>query len=174
MTIAFYALASISVILFLVLGIRLFQLRFAAGKTGPAIPEIDPSRYLPMQRMLREEEFQFLARQGLDPRSIRQLRAERRAIFRKYLRALSLDFSHIASAIRFAMLESNVARPELATALFRARAIFAYAVLKVNVRLTAHALGISTVAIEVRPLIEALEVMRQQCGSIGNLAASAA
>jgi hypothetical protein len=161
MLIALSAIAALSIGLFLLVGIRLLTLARPIAM-DPVAPEIDPDRYRPMERLLRDEDIHYLAARGVDRRTISRMRAERRAIFRKYLRSLRFDFGRVAGTVRLAMVESHEARPDLLTALVRARVFFAYTLVMMEMRLSLHAIGWSGIAIDVRPAIAALETMREQ------------
>ena len=138
-----------------------------------ASPERDPrpslewcnqfsvGRFRPMERLFSEEDYRFLAAQpGYSPRISKRLRAERRRIFRHYLRCLSRDFQRLHTAARFLLLHSPVDRPDLVTALFRQRLVFQYAMLAMHWRLTLQVLGLGSV--DVRGLVAALEGMGDQ------------
>src|ERR1041385_2461454 len=93
----------------------------AAPVTAAAIPApLSPERFRPMERLLSEEDFRYLAAHpGATPRMVRRLRAERRRLFRAYLRSLQRDFTRIYSAIQLILVQSEVDRPELAAALLK-------------------------------------------------------
>jgi hypothetical protein len=149
----------------LLAGIRLLTLARPLA-LDPTVPAIDPGRYKPMERLLRDEDIRYLARHGLNRRSIGRMRAERRTIFRKYLRLLRCDFGRIVGMVRLAIVESQEARPDLAAALLRARVFFAYTVILMEMRLSLHAIGWNGVSVDVRPAIATLETMRQQWQSL--------
>jgi hypothetical protein len=170
---AFFAIATLSMAGFLVIGISLYALRPRATE-GADAPELDPNRYKPMERLLRNDDFVFLAANGLDRRSIRRVRAERRQIFRQYLRSMSFDFGRVADEVKAAMLSSNQERTDLVQALFKARMVFTYALVAMELRLTLDACGWSAAAIDVRPLLTAFENMCEQWQSIGQFSPAAA
>lgn len=118
-------------------------------------------RYRPMERLFSEKDYRFLADQpGYSPRLARRLRAERRHIFRQYLRSLGRDFNRLHTAARFLVLQAPEDRPDLVVALFRQRMGFRYAMAMVHCSLTLQALGIGTV--DVRGLVRAIEQMGEQ------------
>lgn len=118
-------------------------------------------RYRPMERLFSEEDYQFLAAQcGYSPEMGRRLKAQRRRIFRHYLRGLSRDFSRLHTAARFMLLHAPQDRPDLAIQLFRQRLLFRYALLSVHSTLVLQTLGVGTV--DVRRLVQALESMGSQ------------
>lgn len=132
-----------------------------------AISDCDPewienftvAKYRPMLRLLDEADYRFLASQpGMTPKAIRRLRAERRSIFRAYLRNLIRDFHKLHMTARMHLIYSAQDRPELASKLVRQRFDFLSAVCAVEVRLALHTIGIGQV--DVRALIGSVEAMR--------------
>lgn len=118
-------------------------------------------RYRPMERLFSEDDGRFLAAQpGCSPRLLQRLRADRRRIFRRYLRCLSHDFNRLHTAARFLLLDSPEDRPDLVMALFRQRLMFRYALLTIHGRLALQSLGLGSV--DPRRLVSALEVMGNQ------------
>jgi len=123
------------------------------------------AKYKPMERLLSEDDHEFLAAQpGYHPAISKRLRAERRRIFRGYLRALRRDFNRLETAARILMVSSPVDKPELAKALLRQRLNFMSAMCKVEFRLALHALGIGTV--DVRTLVAPLDAIRLELQEI--------
>lgn len=143
--------------------------------TAPgSISECDPewlsnfsiSAYRPMLRLLSESDYTFLASQpGVTTETIRQLRRDRRRIFRAYLRNLVRDFHRLHLAARMTLIYSSQDRPDLARTLLRQRVRFAGAVLQVEYRLVLHTFGLGNV--DVTELLGALEGMRMNVGSFG-------
>jgi hypothetical protein len=114
-----------------------------------------------MERVLGEADFEFLSRQpGVDRKTLRAFRAERRGIFRAYVRDIAADFNRLHTAARILLLTSMEDRPDLAFTLLKLRATFAYAMLAIQWRLTLDALGVR--GLDVHPLVEALDGMRGQ------------
>lgn len=127
------------------------------------LSEYSVNKYQPMQRLLSEDDYRFLASQkGVDGRMIRRLRSERRKIFREYLHLLKRDFSRLEAAVRLFAAHSAEDRPDLAKALLRQRWMFTRAVLAAECRLVLHGLGVGTV--DVRGLVGSLDAMRIQLG----------
>jgi hypothetical protein len=119
------------------------------------------ARYRPMERLFLEDDYRFLAAQpGFHPGIRRKLQSERRRIFRRYLRCLSRDFDRLTVAAKLLVVHSHQDRPDLASILLKQRAVFTYAMAVVQCRLALQPLGIGTV--DVRPLVNALEGMRDQ------------
>jgi len=118
-------------------------------------------KYRPMERLFLQEDFEFLSSQpGFSPKLARRLRAERRRIFRRYLRSLSRDFDRLYAAIKLFMLDSAQDRPDLALVLFKQRLMFHYALAAVHCRLALQTLGLGTV--DARGLVNVVAVMRDQ------------
>jgi hypothetical protein len=154
----------ISVALLLSFGM-LFQRMIRRGKLGPAtaewLNELGVGRYRPMERLLKEDDYRFLAsHRGFRPQIARRLRAERRKIFRGYLRALGRDFTRLTYAMQMLMLNSPQDRPDLAASLMKQKLVFTLALMAVQIRLAMHALGLATV--DVRGLLESLDAVRFQ------------
>ena len=136
--------------------------------TAPAtISECDPdwlanfstATYRPMQRLLSDADLKYLASQpGITAQTVKQLRRERRRIFRAYLRNLVRDFHRLHLAARMTLIYAQEDRPDLANALLKQRVLFTWAVLTVEVRLVLHSMGMGPV--DVTNLIGALEGLR--------------
>lgn len=141
----------------------LFRRLIAGPKSLPVsvdwINDLSVARYRPMERLLSEEDYRFLASQpGFDKRMLRRIRAERRKVFRGYLACLSRDFSLVGAALRLMMMYSSQDRSDLAGILYRQQALFAAGMLAVRWRLFLHTCGLGTV--DVRGLVSAMECMR--------------
>jgi hypothetical protein len=118
-------------------------------------------KYRPMERLLRNDDFLFLAAQpGFSSGLGRRFRSERRRIFRGYLRNLRKDFGRVAAAFHVLIVHSVEDRADLAAGLLRQRLLFAFAMLAVEARLALHAAGVGTV--DVSGLVESLETMQRQ------------
>jgi len=123
------------------------------------IHDLSIARYRPMERLLSEDDYRFLAGQpGFDGRMLRRIRSERRRVFRGYLACLSRDFSLVGAALRLMMMHSTQDRPDLAGILYKQQALFAFGMLAIQGRLVLHACGLGTV--DVRGLVRAMESMR--------------
>jgi hypothetical protein len=119
------------------------------------------AKYRPMERLFVEEDYEFLAAQpGFHPRIYTKLQAERRRVFRHYLRCLSRDFDRLYAAAKMLLLDAPQDRPEFARLLLKQRFVFAYAMASVEAHLVLQGWGIGKV--DVRPLVTALESMRDQ------------
>lgn len=134
---------------------------------------LSTARYGPMERLLDEEDFRYLASQpGLDPRVRRALRAQRRSIFRAYLRCLCRDYSRVSMAIKMLMMQSEQDRPDLAEMLLRQRVAFTLGLVRVEFRLALHAVGMGKV--EVGALVGAFDALRVQFNQLAVAAAPSA
>jgi hypothetical protein len=118
------------------------------------------ARYRPMFRLLDESDCGFIASGFPGNANLRRFRAERRSLFRVYLRNLGADHSRIVGAIRDLLVQSQLDRPDLAKALYRCQLMFALAMIMVEFKLQLHALGIGTV--DVRSLVAAVEGLQLQ------------
>ncbi len=141
----------------------LFRKLMAAPKTLPVsvdwISDLSATRYRPMERLLNEEDYRFLASQpGCDRRTLRKVRTERRRLFRGYLVCLSRDFGRVVAALRLLITYSAQDRPDLAKIVYKQQALFALGMLAVQWRLALHACGLGTV--DVSALIRGMECMR--------------
>jgi hypothetical protein len=132
------------------------------------LEDFSVEKYRPMMRLLSNDDYQFLESQaGYEPAIANQLRAERRRIFRGYLRNLVRDFHRLHLAARMTMTYATNDRSDLAGVLLKQRFTFSVAVLTVEFRLILHTLGFGSV--DVASLISSLENLRSD---IGQLAAS--
>jgi hypothetical protein len=130
------------------------------------------ARYRPVERLLSEEDVEFLKSQpGYLPGMEKALRSGRRRIFRAYLRTLARDFNRLHLALRLALLESPIDRPDLATVLLQQKLTFFLALAAVHLRLGLHTLGIGTV--DVRGLVSTVDRMQAELKSLRSLSAAA-
>jgi hypothetical protein len=115
-----------------------------------------------MLRLLSKEDDEFLASEcGYSGSQIRKARAERRRIFRAYLKNLSRDFSRLHYAARILLLDSTEDRSDLAAKLLQTRLAFAWGLISIEYHLALHAAGIGEV--DVRGLLGSLEGLRIDC-----------
>jgi hypothetical protein len=113
-------------------------------------------RYRPMLRLLSDEDMAFAA---IDPKVARSLKAERRRIFRGYLRCLTKDYGRLLAGIRMVMVQSHVDRPDLAYALGKNRMLFALAICRIEFHLSLHTLGLGKV--DISGVVEAFDRLRE-------------
>ncbi len=157
----------------------LLLLRRLAMRAPDAQPDLNwcrdftVAKYRPMERLFSEGDYEFLAAQpGFSVRITRRLQAERRRIFRRYLRVMSRDFERLLLAAKTMLVHSSQDCPDLAKALIRCRLVFLWALAQVQLRLALEACGIGTV--NVRPLVEALEALSTQLHAVPVAARQAA
>ena len=114
--------------------------RSSSTEFDPAwLDDFSIAKYRPMLRLLSEDDYRFLANQpGYQVKMASQLRAERRKVFRAYLRNLVRDFHRLHHAAKLMAVYSAHDRPELAQALMRQQVTFSVAVLSVKARLMLH------------------------------------
>lgn len=140
---------------------RVLSSRQDADLSMDQLPVLSSQKYRPMERLLQEDDFRFLAAQpGYSPALGRRLRTERRRIFRGYLRNLKRDFSRVSMACHMLIVHSAEDRPDLAAMLMRQRLLFGLGMAAVEGRLLLHAVGVGTV--DVRGLVGPLEAMQEQ------------
>ena len=141
----------------------LIFLRRQGVKPSSPADVIDPAllavRYRPMSRLLNGSDFETLNANG--HRSVlRRMRAQRRRIFRGYLRCLRRDHAMLCSRIRSLMVEAHTDRPDMALALFRMEALFQLLVFGASLKLVMHAVGVDE--INVSGLLGSFEQVRRQ------------
>jgi hypothetical protein len=152
---------------------RLLRADHAAPVDAAWLAAFSPARYLPMARLLNVEDLAFLGAQPGSTRACGQkFRAERRVIFRKYLRNLARDFERLHRAARMLLLCAPQDRPDYAAALVRQRIRFAATVVLVRWRLLLNWIG--GAAVDTSPLVEALEAMNAQVRELAAAPALAA
>ena len=134
------------------------------GNSVPAevLRECSVERYRPMLWLLDTSDCESII--AIAPEHSRLLRrrcrAERRSLFRIYLREMGADHARIVGAIRCVLVESQSDRPDLAKALYHCQLKFALAMVSVQFRLLLHAMGTGT--IEARSLVAAIESIQLQ------------
>ena len=135
----------------------LSRMRTIRAAETSAIPVVSTNRYLPMLRLLSDEDLAFVSGNA---HLSRTLRTRRRQLFRGYLNCLTRDYAHLLAGVRAAMAASGADRPELARALARNRILFALAICRVEFRLALHAAGIGNV--DVSALVSAMDALSAQ------------
>jgi hypothetical protein len=155
--------------LVVLVGLGILLVAFLRGMYSPAtviqcdlnwLAEFSTAKYRPMARLLSREDFDFLAQQdGFDPSIARRLRRERRLIFRGYLRNLVRDYHRLHLVARQVVLYSETDASDLAAALVRHKFNFAWNLLRLEIRLALHSLGIGSV--DVRGLLGSMESLQQ-------------
>jgi hypothetical protein len=110
------------------------------------IDDLSLDRYRPMLRLLDEDDLAVLTgHPGFGRARAGRIRADRCAIFRDYLRSMSLDFGRICKAIEILLVQSQHDRPDLAVLVLKQKACFTLAVMEVHVRLVMFRYGWGTV-----------------------------
>lgn len=145
--------------LVLLLLARRVLVRTSDGLNPDWLRSFDTGKYRPMERLLSEADFAFLAAQsGYEPRIGRNLRSARRRIFRQYLCCLRKDFARLEACLRWMMVHSSADRPDLARALRRQKLAFMFGMLAVEGRLLLHGLGLQPA--DVARLVGSLDLLR--------------
>jgi hypothetical protein len=158
-------LTIVAVFLFIALAAVFILLRkIQTGTSVPAevLQECSVERYHPMFRLLDESDLESIAAAFPEHSRVlrRRFRAERRSLFRVYLRDLKSDHARIVGAIRNLLVESQLDRPDLAKALYKCQLVFTLAMASIEFKLLLHAMGVGTV--DVRSLFAALERLHCQ------------
>src|ERR1051326_122221 len=126
----------ITLTLMLLILAMLRNMRGGETKSGAVLKhESLAAHYRPMLRLLDESDCGFMAAQLEGKASLRRLRAERRSLFRLYLRELRADHARIVRAIRELLVQSEIDRPDLCQALHRCQFLFALAMASINYKL---------------------------------------
>jgi hypothetical protein len=163
MTIVLAALL-VSVIVALAFFAVLVRMRPAADWTPDPVwlNRFSLTKYRPMERLLLETDYQFLAAQaGYTPDLANTLRAERRRIFRAYLRRLARDFMRLHAVARWVLARSAQDRPEMGMKLVRQQIDFLCIWFLIEARLALH-VG----SVDVAPLVRTVEAFRLQLGEL--------
>jgi hypothetical protein len=124
---------------------------------------LSPGKYRPMERLLQKDDFLFLSTQaGYSERLGRRFRANRRRVFRAYLRCLSKDFARVSLTFQTLIVHSAEDRGDLAAGLVRQRFLFAVGMVAVEGRLLLHAAGLNGLTVDVSGLVDSLETLQMQ------------
>lgn len=124
------------------------------------LSEFSIETYRPMERMFNEADYEFLAEQpGYHPGIAKKLRAERKQIFRAYLRQLVGDFHRLVHVANLMMVYSGEDRSDLARSIFRLRLNFYWTVVCTEASLSLQPLAPR--AIRSGYLINALATMHE-------------
>ncbi len=163
-----YIVAVVQAVLALVVGHQLWRLLYPAQRPSVSsrwFERFSVASYRPMERLLSEADFRYLAAQaGVDKKMLRAFRARRREIFRAYLGEMAADFERLHGAARVLLLTSAEDRPDLASALLKLRANFVYGMLAARWRLALDAVGIR--GLDTRSLVSAVEGMRGELSAL--------
>ncbi|HUJ23477.1 MAG TPA: hypothetical protein VLX58_18215 [Bryobacteraceae bacterium] len=164
---SFVLLFAVVVFVFLAVAFLLLFRNLAARVRKPVVQAdwenlFTPSRYKPMQRLLDRSDRVFLAGQPGGRHMARRLRVARIGIFRGYVRCLARDFSRVSGALKIVMVQAPVDRSALAGLLLRQRFAFTLNMTLLEARLLAHSMGWSAPNLDVRSLVETLDVLGEQ------------
>lgn len=130
-----------------------------------------PSSYYPMQGLLAEEDFRFLAQQpGFDFSLYRKLRRERLHIFHQYLNRIIRDFNRLHATARALLAHGREDRSEMVGQLMLLKLKFSMAAIQAEFSYVLCCVGFRSLA--ARAMIMHLEQMSTQLTVI--TAASAA
>ncbi len=156
-------------IAFAVVFVRLLSRERTDGFPDESDEIYSAARYRAMDRLLNEQDQNFLRSQpGWNRRKEKSFRVARIRIFRGYVHQLSDDFNNICKAIKLLIVTSEVDRPDLAGLLMKQKFLFAFGVISVEFKLALYEFGWSIV--DVPDLLRTLEAMRRQLQSFAAIA----
>ncbi len=122
------------------------------------LDQFSAARYQPMERLLNNQDYLFLASQrGYQPSIARRLRRQRIRIFQAYLGGMIGDFQRLLNAARHIVVYSPNDQLTFAATLWRFRLRFYASVVAVEGRVLLHIFGIGHV--DARRLLGNLERM---------------
>ena len=136
------------------------------------LAQFSPSTYYPMQSLLAQDDFRFLARQpGFDDTLCRKLRRERMLIFRQYLRRLICDFNRLHTVARMLVANSPTDQSHMVPRLFSLKLRFTMSVLQAESSYFLCRIG--SQALAARRVVTALEDMTRELQSLSAAPAAA-
>ena len=122
---------------------RLFRRCEMSEITPEWLESFSVTAYYPMQGLLSDEDFRFLARQpGFDFSLYRKLRRERLLIFRQYLSRLISDFNRLHTVARVLIARGQEDRSDLMMRLFKLKIRFSLAVMQSEISYLCCRIGI--------------------------------
>jgi hypothetical protein len=137
------------------------------------VQSLSARRYQPMERLLQDRDLRFLQSfPAVSPAFTRRFRAERRRIFRGYVRSLDRDFSRVCAGLRAIVATAEEDRSELAMLVARQQFAFRMAMFQVEFRLLLHAAGAGPV--DTRKLIGCFDSLRIELRQLTPVGAAAA
>jgi hypothetical protein len=116
--------------------------------------EFSAFRYLPMQRLLHEDEENFFVERA-GRTGLAEFRAERRRLFREYLGMIREDFRILSQGARRELVNAAQDKSGDLQHLMRLQVQFRYLMLQAELRLGMHWLGIRP--IDASRLVDALQ-----------------
>jgi hypothetical protein len=129
--------------------------------TAEWLDQFTLSTYTPMQRLLDRKDLAFLAAQpGYRPEISSRLIAERRKIFRSYLRMLVRDFNQLIRIGKLMVVYSTHDQTEFARSLLRQQVKFYVQVSMLHVQSTLYPWA--GITVDAQGLLSALGDMRNQ------------
>ena len=139
---ALYVVLSVVAILAVLFAVlfRMMASRFNPG-TSPAewLVNFSVATYAPMERLLDEGDYAFLASQpGYDIRIARQLRAERKQVFKAYLSRLVRDFNQLLAIAKLMVVYGGEDQGDFAMSLWRVQITFYCAVCVMRCKLALY------------------------------------
>ena len=144
---------------------RLFRRCRMETITPEWLENFSPSSYYPMERLLNDEDFQFLSRQpGFDLSLYRKLRRDRLRIFRQYFNRLISDFNRLHTIARLSLAQSQGDHSELMYRLVALKLRFSISVLRIEFTYVWCRLGLQSLS--VTAAIAKLEEMSAFLNSI--------
>jgi hypothetical protein len=134
--------------------------RFDAQQcTAEWLDQFSLESYAPMERLLQKRDLEFLESQpGYRPEIGQRLMAERRKIFRAYLRLLVRDFNQLIAIGKLMVVYSSQDQGQFARSLGRQQVKFYARVCAVQVQLALYPLGWT--AVDATDLLAGLRSMR--------------
>jgi len=122
------------------------------------LEEFSVNAYRPMERLLDNRDYTFLAAQsGFEPSIARRLRRERVGVFHSYLAAMIRDFHRLLLAARVVSVFASEDQSAFIATLWRVRWSFYAAVLAVEIHVALHWMGVGTV--DARRLLASMQRM---------------
>jgi len=113
------------------------------------LEDFSASAYRPMERLLDNRDYTFLAAQaGFEPSIARRLRRERVGIFHSYLAEMIRDFHRLMLAARVVSVFASEDQSAFIATLWRVRWSFYASVVAVEIHVALHWLGIGTVDVQ--------------------------
>jgi len=136
--------------------------------TAEWLDQFSLKTYAPMERLLDPGDLAFLASQpGYQPEIGKRLMAERRRIFRAYLRLLVRDFNQLMAIGKLMVVFSSQDQQEFARSLWRQQIRFYARICALHVQLALYPWGWT--AVDARGLLASLDSMRMKVGQLASV-----